>query len=92
MSSTPEPEKNVVERSAESDATAFFGMGVTGVSITLVIYLILNIVGTIYFTKLNVSTGTPEWGGYLASVIIGWIVFPFANLASPIKYAVSGGK
>ena len=53
------------------------------VVLPIVLYLGLNIMGTIYYRKL----GDKATAGYTASVILGWLIFPFANLASPIRYA-----
>jgi hypothetical protein len=53
-------------------------------------YLTLNVVGTVYYTKLNsvrgISFNEQSWD--LSSVLLGWLVFPLFNLASPISYAV----
>jgi hypothetical protein len=62
------------------------------------VYLILNIVGTVYYVKINkrpemMVTGggtlSPEEKGWdLASVILGWIFMPILTISSPISYAV----
>ena len=56
----------------------------------IAVYLTLNIVGTIYYTKLPSDTQTQKGvrGGGLATVILGWIGMPFLNLYSPIAYTV----
>lgn len=53
-------------------------------------YLLLNVLGTVYYTKLNRLQGITfnEQSWDLSSVILGWLVFPLFNLASPISYAV----
>lgn len=53
-------------------------------------YLTLNIVGTVYYIKVNkltnVSFSENAWD--LSSVLLGWLVFPPLNLSSPISYSV----
>lgn len=55
-----------------------------------VVYVTLNIVGTVYYMKVNqvqnISFSENAWA--LSSVILGWLVFPLFNLSSPISYAV----
>ena len=56
------------------------------------LYIVLNIIGTIYYAKLNAlplsKTITSDTkGGALASVIIGWLGVPIVNITSPILYA-----
>ena len=56
-------------------------------------YLALNISGTVFYTKLqnkrpaSVTQSLMDWN--LASVILGWLMFPLLNLSSSITYAVS---
>lgn len=57
----------------------------TVMSVLFVIWLTLNIVGTVYYAKLGKSRQTPL---LLTSVILGWLVLPPLNLASPIVYAM----
>lgn len=64
------------------------------VGIVLVLaYLALNISGTVYYNKLqrnrpaSVTQSLMDWN--LASVVLGWLLFPLVNLSSPITYAVS---
>jgi len=56
----------------------------------IAIYLTLNIVGTIYYTKLPNNTHSQKGirGGGLATVILGWLGMPLLNLYSPIAYSV----
>lgn len=53
-------------------------------------YLTLNIVGTVYYMKVNkltnVSFSENAWD--LSSVLLGWLVFPPLNLSSPISYSL----
>ena len=49
--------------------------------IVFVIYFALNIVGTIYYTKLK-NKDHKSVG--LLSVLLGWCFMPFINLYSPI--------
>ena len=53
-------------------------------------YLTLNIVGTVYYMKVNklsnLSFSEHAWD--LSSVLLGWLVFPPFNLSSPISYSV----
>ena len=53
-------------------------------------YLTLNIVGTVYYMKVNkltnVSFSENAWD--LSSVLLGWLVFPPLNLSSPISYSI----
>lgn len=55
-----------------------------------VVYVTLNIVGTVYYMKVNqlqsISFNEHAWA--LSSVILGWLVFPLFNLSSPISYAI----
>lgn len=57
----------------------------------LVAYLAINITGTVYYVKLTnmkpspVSKGLMDWN--LASVILGYLLFPLLNLSSPITFA-----
>jgi hypothetical protein len=56
----------------------------------VLVYLLLNIVGTVYYTKLsdkNLSPSNRRWS--TASVVLGWICFPFFNLTSPILYTTN---
>lgn len=54
-------------------------------------YLALNITGTVYYVKLTklspspISKGLMDWN--LASVILGYLLFPLLNLSSPITFA-----
>lgn len=72
-------------------------MGMSGTYIAAVVlgiacYLTLNIVGTVYYTKLNknqplgVSDSLMDWN--LCSVILGWLMLPPLNLSSPITYGM----
>jgi hypothetical protein len=67
-------------------ATQIVHVTVTILSLTFTIYLTLNIVGTVYYTKL----GTQQTPALLMSVIIGWLVPVLSplNLASPITYCM----
>lgn len=53
-------------------------------------YLTLNIVGTVYYVKVNklqgVSFSENAWD--LSSVLLGWLLFPPLNLSSPISYSI----
>jgi len=51
--------------------------------IVFVLYFALNIVGTIYYTKLK-NKDHKSVG--LLSVLLGWCFMPFINLYSPIMY------
>jgi len=55
----------------------------------LLVYLILNVVGTVYFVKLqNVKRiNSSRKSGALASVIIGWLLCPLVNITSPIMFS-----
>lgn len=62
------------------------------VSVFLVLaYLAINITGTVYYVKLNnikpapVSKSLMDWN--LASVVLGYLLFPLLNLSSPITFA-----
>lgn len=56
----------------------------------VVAYLTLNIVGTVYYMKVNklnnVSFSENAWD--LSSVLLGWLMFPLLNLSSPISYSI----
>lgn len=59
----------------------------------LLVYLILNIVGTVYFVKLQklnttkTKSSSSRTSGALASVILGWLLCPLVNITSPIMFA-----
>lgn len=54
------------------------------------VYVALNVLGTVYYTKVNrltnISFNENAWD--LSSVLLGWLIFPLFNLSSPISYAV----
>lgn len=54
------------------------------------IYVVLNVVGTIYYSKLKDRKLSPAARGLtLSSVVIGWVCFPFTNMTSPIVWATT---
>lgn len=55
------------------------------ISVSIVVYLVLNVVGTFYYRKLA-ENKKPQW---LWSVVLGWLLCPFFNLSSPIVYSQS---
>jgi hypothetical protein len=59
----------------------------------IVIYLTFNIIGTVYYAKLQKSDcfTSSEKGGALASVFLGWLLAPIVNITSPIMYASNPG-
>lgn len=65
---------------------------VAGIVLGVLIYLTVNITGTIYYTKLDqkqpptVSDSLMSWN--LASVILGWLLLPPLNLSSSICYGM----
>jgi hypothetical protein len=67
-----------------------YGLGASAFILAVLVYLALNIVGTIYYTKLNRETSKEKSiaAGGLATVILGWIMFPLLNLYSPIAYSI----
>lgn len=54
----------------------------------IIAYLVINPVGTYYYTKLPSTTTTEKGvkGGALATVILGWLGFAPLNLYSPSAY------
>ena len=67
-----------------------YGIGASAFILAILVYLALNITGTIYYTKLNRDTSKEKSiaAGGLATVILGWIMFPLLNLYSPIAYSI----
>lgn len=66
-------------------STIFIIVGV----IAVVLYFVVNIVGTVYYVKLTNlrhSTESERTIG-IVTVIFGWFLFPFLNLYSPIVYS-----
>ena len=55
------------------------------VVLCLIVYFALNIVGTVYYTKLSRESSAKSVG--LVTVILGWVFFPIFNIYSPIAYA-----
>uniref|UniRef100_A0A6C0CKY7 Uncharacterized protein n=1 Tax=viral metagenome TaxID=1070528 RepID=A0A6C0CKY7_9ZZZZ len=54
----------------------------------IIMYLVVNPVGTYYYTRLP-SKDLKEKGvkgGALATVILGWLGLPFLNFYSPVAY------
>lgn len=51
----------------------------------VLVYLVLNIVGSVYYSYLDTDAGVE--GLCLTTVILGWFGFPLANLASPIVWS-----
>jgi hypothetical protein len=69
------------------------GVIITLIVLPLVIYLGLNILGTIYYAKLStkdVSGGAKAVS--LVTVILGWMGAAILNITSPIVYASSPDK
>lgn len=68
------------------------GVDIAALVLGIAAYLTLNIVGTVYYTKLNknqplgVSDSLMDWN--LCSVILGWLLIPPLNLSSAITYGV----
>lgn len=64
-------------------------LGILGI----VIYLTFNIIGTVYYAKLQKSDcfTSSEKAGALASVFLGWLLAPIVNITSPIMYASNPG-
>lgn len=65
---------------------------IVGIVVGAVAYFILNVVGTVYYAKLetekkNVTGSLKGWA--LASVILGWFFVPILNISSPIIYATN---
>lgn len=83
-----------VDPSTQSSTTTTTVTVAASVFVVLV-YLALNVTGTVYYTKLKalptlpptVTKGLMDWN--LASVILGWLLFPLLNLSSPITYAAT---
>ncbi len=70
-------------------------IGAGWIAIAFVIYLVLNIIGAVYYVKMKKSGcfDSSQLGGALASVVIGWVLFvPNVNITSPIMYATGTGK
>jgi predicted membrane channel-forming protein YqfA (hemolysin III family) len=51
--------------------------------VMIMIYFVLNVVGTVYYTRLRHKEQKPVG---LLSVLLGWFFMPFLNLYSPIAY------
>jgi hypothetical protein len=73
------------EQTSPKSAATMVDITLGAVTLACVAWLTLNIVGTVYYSKLG-QRQTPL---LLASVILGWLVPILAplNLASPIVYA-----
>lgn len=70
-----------------SSYNVFEGVGLAVVIAACVLYLILNIVGTIYYRRLiQKNPSELQQNGALASVLIGWFCSPIVNITSPILY------
>ena len=54
----------------------------------IILYLVVNQVGTYYYTRLPSKDSKEKGvkGGALATVILGWLGLPFLNLYSPVAY------
>lgn len=52
--------------------------------VALLIYLGLNVLGTVYYLKLKNDANKPVG---LVTVILGWLLMPLLNITSPILYA-----
>ena len=54
----------------------------------IIMYLVVNPVGTYYYTRLPSKNAKEKGvkGGALATVIFGWLGFPFLNFYSPVAY------
>ncbi len=55
----------------------------------IILYLVLNIVGSVYYSELDVDPGVE--GVCLTTVIAGWFGFPLFNLTSPIVWTKTNG-
>jgi hypothetical protein len=68
------------------------GTDIAAIVLGIAAYLTINIVGTVYYTKLNknqpleVSDSLMDWN--LCSVILGWLLIPPLNLSSSITYGM----
>lgn len=53
-----------------------------------IMYLVVNPVGTYYYTRLPSKDSKEKGvkGGALATVILGWLGLPFLNFYSPVAY------
>ena len=56
--------------------------------IFILVYLGLNIAGSLYCSKLLKlgKANSGQKGGAIASVVIGWLIFPLVNITSIIMY------
>jgi len=65
------------------------GLFILLVIVPVVVYLGLNILGTVYYSKVaalpSVTPGAKSVS--LLSVVFGWVVCPLFNVVSPIVYA-----
>lgn len=54
----------------------------------IMVYLGLNIAGSVYCSKLLKlgKAKSEQKGGAIASVVIGWLIFPLVNITSIIMY------
>lgn len=84
MSDTIELDIEDVESRDSLSTTVLVGY----IIVPVALYVIINIVGTYFYHKLdnkNLSPRNQRWS--TASVVLGWILFPPFNFTSPILYS-----
>lgn len=85
----------VTQSADDVEAGTSFTLGVLigFIIVPLLIWLALNIVGTVYYAKLKNRQVEPGLEGFaLATVILGWLGLPILNITSPIVYASTKPK
>ena len=81
----------VKQMNEENEDAGLEAIAIVFIVLAVLAYVSINIAGTIYFTRLPQPTNT-EWntsglyGWNLASVILGWLLFPLLNLSSIITF------
>ena len=75
---------NFIQPHRQEIAMDYDAWSIAYVVLFLILYITLNVVGTIYYQKLKPGTSTRSVG--LLTVIVGWLGFPVLNIYSPIAH------
>ena len=86
--------RRVNEEVVINDGTIAVGVVIGGWVTFFVVWAVLNIVGTIYFTKVIKFNPTfldknGMRGGQYAALFLGWFANPLVNLCAPFTYLIN---